>query len=261
MIDFHTHIFPEKIAGKTLEFLSGRCQIKPYTDGTAAGLRKSEQEAGVSVSVALPVVTKPSQFASINRFASQFLEGDIISFGGIHPDSPDYKGELQTLKQMGFRGIKLHPAYQETNFNDIRYKRIIDYATELNLIVSVHGGYDPGYPDALNCTPRMAAEVIDEVRPQKLILAHFGGFQCWDEVEEVLVGKNVYLDTAFIFGKIREEQLLRICRNHGTDKILFATDSPWSGQKESVAYLKSLPLTEEEKEAILDKNARKLLTL
>ena len=28
------------------------------------------------------------------------------------------------------KGIKLHPDYQDTYFNDIRYKRIISYATE-----------------------------------------------------------------------------------------------------------------------------------
>ncbi len=45
MIDFHTHIFPDKIAGKTLEFLSGRCKTVPFTDGTAEGLRASGAES------------------------------------------------------------------------------------------------------------------------------------------------------------------------------------------------------------------------
>lgn len=261
MIDFHTHIFPDKIAGKTLEFLSARCKTIPFTDGTAEDLRKSARQAGMDLSVALPVVTNPAQFQSINRFASQFLEGEILSFGGIHPDSADYKAELKELKAMGFRGIKLHPAYQETMFNDIRYKRIISAATELGFIISVHGGFDPGYPDCIYATPQMSAEVIDEVRPEKLILAHMGGFLCWDEVERYLVGKDVYLDTAVVFGQIDDAQFVRICREHGVDKILFATDSPWSGQKESAEYLNSLPLSEEEKRKILDENARKLLTL
>ncbi len=261
MIDFHTHIFPDKIAGKTLEFLSARCKTIPFTDGTAEDLRKSARRAGMDLSVALPVVTNPAQFQSINRFASQFLEGEILSFGGIHPDSADYKAELKELKAMGFRGIKLHPAYQETMFNDIRYKRIISAATELGFIISVHGGFDPGYPDCIYATPQMSAEVIDEVRPEKLILAHMGGFLCWDEVERYLVGKDVYLDTAVVFGQIDDAQFVRICREHGVDKILFATDSPWSGQKESAEYLNSLPLSEEEKRKILDENARKLLTL
>ena len=58
IIDFHTHIFPEKIAGRTLDYLKEICQTEPYTDGTAKDLIRSQKEAGVDISVALPAVTK-----------------------------------------------------------------------------------------------------------------------------------------------------------------------------------------------------------
>ncbi len=262
MIDFHTHIFPDKIAEGTLHFLSERCHVAPFTNGTADGLEESTKKAGLALSVAMPVVTKPSQFESINRFASQFRgEDGILSFGGIHPDCADYKKELLLLKEMGFKGIKLHPDYQETFFNDLKYKRIISFASELGFVVSVHAGYDPGYPDRVHCTPKMAREVLDEVKPPKLVLAHMGGFKRWDEVEEHLVGQDIWLDTAVVFGEISDGQFIRICRNHGPDKILFATDSPWSGQKESVEYFSNMDMTEKEKRLILTENAKKLLTL
>lgn len=261
MIDFHTHMFPDKIAAKTLDFLSGRCRIVPFTDGTAAGLAQSAEDAGLDFSVALPVVTNPAQFESINRFAGQHRDGKILSFGGIHPDNTDYKEKLTFLKNNGFCGIKLHPDYQETFFNDIRYKRILSFASELGLIVSVHAGFDPGYPDCVHCTPAMAREVIDEVRPEKLVLAHMGGFLRWDEVEQELVGRDVWFDTAVVFGKIPDGQFIRICRQHGVDRILFATDSPWSGQKESVEYFQKMDMTEDEKKQIFTENAKKLLTL
>lgn len=232
-----------------------------YTNGTASGLSESTEKAGLELSIVLPVVMKPSQFQSINKFAVQFRGGKLLSFGGIHPDSSDYKGELRQLRDMGFKGIKLHPDDQGTMFNDIRYKRIISYASELDFIISVHAGYDPRYPDCTHCVPSQAREVIEEVKPPKMILAHMGGFRYWDEVEKELVGLNVWLDTAVVFGTIPDEQFIRICRNHGTDKILFASDSPWLDQKESVGYLKQMKLTEEEKELIFTKNARKLLTL
>lgn len=261
MIDFHTHMFPEKIAGKTLRFLSGRCGIPPFTDGTPQGLLASTKASGLECSIALPVVTKPDQFESINRFAEQYREGPVLSFGGIHPENADYKEKLLYLKEHGFIGIKLHPDYQETFFNDIRYKRIISFASELEMIVSVHAGFDPGYPDCVHCTPAMAKEVLDEIRPTRLVLAHMGGFLRWDEVEQELVGRDVWFDTAAVFGQIPDGQFIRICRNHGTDRILFATDSPWSGQKESAAYFQKMDLTDAEKARILTENAKKLLTL
>ena len=159
---------------------------------------------------------------------------------------------------MGIKGIKLHPDYQGVYFNDIRYKRIVSYATELGLIISVH---DPLCPEDIHCTPQMAAELIEDVAPEKLVLAHLGGNQQWDEVERYLVGKNVYLDTAVIFDYIEQEQFLRILRNHGSDKVLFATDSPWAGQKRFVDIMKEMPVTEKEREDVLGGNAAELLGL
>ena len=92
MIDFHTHIFPEKIVKKTLAILEANCETVPYTDGTAAGLQASSEEAGIDCSVILPVATKPEQFDSINRFAMQFRGQDrLLSFGGIHPDTENVR--------------------------------------------------------------------------------------------------------------------------------------------------------------------------
>lgn len=261
IIDFHTHMFPDKIAKGTIQFLADIFHGVPHTDGTYTGLKKETENSGVDISVALPVVTKAKQFDSINEFALRYQEGSVISFGGIHPDCEDYKEKLRWIKKMGLKGIKLHPDYQEIHFNDIRYKRIVDCASELGLIISVHAGADPKCPEHIHCTPQMAAEVIDEVNPKNLVLAHLGGNDQWDEVERYLVGKHVYFDTAVVLDRMPEEQFLRIVRTHGSDKILFGTDSPWAGQKEFIQILKEMPLTEEERENIFSGNACRLLKL
>ena len=107
----------------------------------------------------------------------------------------------------------------------------------------------------------MSAEVIRDTEAPKLVLAHMGGNDQWDEVEEYLVGKQVYFDTGVVLDKMPEEQFIRIVRNHGADKILFATDSPWSGQKEFLEIIRRMPLTDDERKKILGENACKLLGL
>lgn len=267
IVDFHTHIFPEKIAARTIEKLEGIANVKAFTDGREESLVSSMEESGVDVSVVLPVVTKPEQFATVNQFAAKLNEKyqdkspRLLSFGGIHPDSPDYKKELRAIHDLGLKGIKLHPDYQDTYFDDIKYMRILDHASELGLISIVHTGVDIGFPDNVRCTPKHIRKMLDEVAPEKLVLAHYGGFKMWEETEELIAGENVYLDTAYLFGFIQDEQFLRILKKHGADKILFATDSPWSGQKESLEYLRGLPIEKEEQEKILGKNACKLLNI
>ena len=263
IIDFHTHAFPDKIAGKTIGFLSEKGGIPAHTDGTAEGLRRALSEAGIALGVVLPVVTKPEQFESVTRFATQINENQngLLSFGGIHPDSADYQKELKTLFDSGFRGIKLHPDYQGVFFDDIRYLRIIEYASELGLIIITHAGVDIGFPDMVRCTPERALKVLREVKPEKLVLAHCGGWSLWEEVLDTLAGESVYMDTAYSMGHISEEHFVTLCRTHGAEKVLFATDCPWGNPKRDVETFLTMPLAAEEQELILHKNAERLLGL
>ncbi|MDE7311656.1 MAG: amidohydrolase family protein [Eubacterium sp.] len=267
IIDFHTHIFPEKIAVKTIAKLEQIANVKACADGREESLLRSMESAGVDVSVVLPVVTAPEQFSTVNRFAASLnekYEGKsvrILSFGGIHPDSPDYKKELRKIKGLGLQGIKLHPDYQGTYFDDLKYMRILDEASALGLVTVVHAGIDIGFPDHVRCTVGRICRVLDEVAPQKLVLAHFGGFRSWEEVERSVAGREVYLDTAYTAGIIGDEIFLNILKKHGANQILFATDSPWSGQAESLAHIRRLVTDEKERDQILGQNAQKLIAV
>lgn len=278
IIDFHTHAFPDKIAGKTIELLSNKAGIPAHSDGTTQGLKRVLGSAGISLGVVLPVVTRAEQFESITRFATQINEayegcgnmtadGDLpngtrlLSFGGIHPDTPDYKKELKMLSDLGFRGVKIHPDYQGVYFDDIRFMRIIEYASELGLIIITHAGVDIGIPEPVRCTPERALKVLREVKPEKLVLAHMGGWRLWEEVLDTLAGEQVYLDTAYSMGHIEETLFVKLCRTHGVENVLFATDCPWGNPKRDLEAFMSMPLTTEEQELMLHRNAERLLGL
>ncbi|NMA24377.1 MAG: amidohydrolase family protein [Clostridiales bacterium] len=46
-----------------------------------------------------------------------------------------------------------------------------------------------------------------------------------------------------------------------TEKILFASDSPWSNAKMEIEHLKALPLSDTEKDMILGLNAARVLNI
>ena len=155
VIDFHTHIFPDKIAAKSIAALGAIAGIDAYTDGTLNGLLQSMEQSEVDISVILPVMTNPLKFESVNAFAAKIneqYEGKLISFGGIHPDCENYKEKLNWLRKNGFKGIKIHPDYQKVMIDDIRYMRIIEYANEIGLIVITHAGFDDVSPQSTHCS-------------------------------------------------------------------------------------------------------------
>ncbi len=279
IIDFHTHTFPEKVSAKIVDHLAHVGHIPAHTDGSVTGLLSSMEEAGIAYSVTLPVMTRPDQVKKIHTAMLEDKENlfskGIIPFGGMHPDYADYREELLRLKNAGIAGIKLHPAYQNVDLDDIRMMRIIDYASSLGMIVLIHAGIDIGIFEHNFSPVSQILKLLKEVQPEKLVLAHMGNWGCWDDVERDLAGAPVWLDTAFSYGPIfplpgsttvpyadynlHAEDFVRIVRKHGTDKVLFATDSPWCSQKDYVQRLKDMPLTEKEQEQILSENARALL--
>ena len=266
IIDFHTHIFPDKIAKKTIDFLSEKGGIPPFSDGSTAGLLDRMSEAGVDLSVTLPVMTNPAQFDSINRFAAEInttfadKEKRLISFAGIHPLCEDLEGKIEWISEQGFLGIKIHPDYQDTYIDDERYVRILKAAKKHDLIVVTHSGVDGGYREAgVHCTPERVKKVIDEVGHSKFVLAHYGANERFDEVYDMLAGLDVYFDTAYILRFIDKETFIKILEKHGEDRILFASDSPWSSIENDVKIIRSFALDKNTEDKIFSLNAKKLL--
>ena len=143
IIDFHTHVFPDKIADKTIEVLSSVSGIRPSSDGTALGLSRSMQRAGISLSINLPVLTRPEQTDKVNdsliQNQDEMLQMGILSFGGMHPGYAQYRDKLHMLAANGVKGIKLHPAYQRTDLDEPAMMRIIDAASECGLVTLLQG--------------------------------------------------------------------------------------------------------------------------
>ena len=86
-----------------------------------------------------------------------------------------------------------------------------------------------------------------------------GGHDMENESEQLLVGGDYYMDLAYILRLALPEQILRMSRNHGIDKILFATDSPWHTPSLEKRFIATLGLSEGEKELIYHENAERLL--
>lgn len=260
MIDFHTHCFPDTLAAKVVEKLS-YCSggLKPHTDGSVADLRRCMREHSVDTSVVLSIATNAHQQKKVNDFAASINNGsDIISFGSIFPGSEDALEELERIKAMGLRGIKLHPEYQGFFVDDPKMKPIYKKISALGLITVFHAGYDYGYAPPYGGMPdqmRRALPWFDS----PVVAAHWGAAHAAEEVLRHLCGTDIYFDTSFGYGQMPRQHALQILEAHGTDHMLFATDLPWHTPEMELRLLRTLELSERELYKITDGNAKKLL--
>ncbi len=273
IIDIHTHTFPEKIAESAIahmekDIVKGQgVEVKCARIPTYQGLSDSTKNAGMDLSVVCPVATNVNQPEKINRLSAKLNEkmdeSRIFNFGAIHPDCENYKEIINDIVAMELKGIKIHPDYQHTFFNDDKYLYILDYAANKGLGIIVHAGEDVGLPDTIHCTPDMVLDLWKHIQPEKLILAHMGGWRMWDEVEDKIIGLPLYLDTAVVLNrkfpvKLENEQFVRMVKNHGVDRILYGTDSPWYDQTQALEDFQQSGLSDNDKRLILGENANRI---
>ena len=260
LIDFHTHCFPDILAEKAvkkLSFLSGG--LKPHTDGTVLGLKNRMQKDRVDISVVLNIATNAHQPKKVNDFAASINnEKNIFSFGSVFPDSPDALYELERIKSLGLKGVKLHPDYQGFSVDDTKYIPLYKKISALGLITVFHAGFDYGFPPPYGATPEKIVKAL-KYFDSPVIAAHWGGVNCGDGVLKHLCGTDIYFDTSFGYSMMPKYYAEKIIEKHTADKILFGTDTPWHTANMELRLLNSLNLSDADMDKISHKNAIKLL--
>ncbi len=260
IIDAHAHIFPEKIAAKATVGIGEFYDIEMDSDGTLDKLLEVSDKAGVTKCIVHSVATVPHQVESINNFISESVAkypDRLIGFAALHPDYEDIEGEIARVKSLGLRGIKLHPDFQHFQIDDPHAFPIYEAAQREGLPVLFHVGdirYDYSGPERLR-------RVVDLFPQMKVIGAHFAGWSQWEESYKLFGDGRIYVDLSSSLYAITPESAANLIRRFGADKVLFGSDFPMWTADEELERFNKIPLTDEERELILHKNAEKLLGL
>ena len=250
IIDIHGHL--------------GNINFAPFWQADAAKLEEYCTASGVSklcVSSSRAIMYDTMEG---NRELDLALKNTdkLLGYVVYNPVFPESEADLELLdSNPKFRGVKIHPDYQETFIDDSGYIEIINSCKELDLIVVTHAGHDVAYRDSMKCPPEKLKKVIEKVGHKKLVLAHLGGSMLIDEVTEDLAGLDVYMDTANDLKFVTKDKFLKLISKHGEDKILFATDMPWSSMKGDIEIVKNFVDDRNALDKIFYKNALSLLSL
>lgn len=260
IIDFHAHAFPDELAEKAIPFLEEEGKIKASLDGKISSLLSSMDRCGIEKSVVCSIATKPAQFDSILKWSKEIKSERIIPFPSFHPDDPKLLERISEIKKEGFKGIKLHPYYQEFYLDEERLFPMYERICDENLILVLHTGFDIAFPLIRRADPKKIAMVMEKFPGLKMVTTHLGSWKDWQEVKRHIIGKEIYMEISFSIELLKKEKARELILTHPKEYILFGSDSPWTDQKETYYLLKGLQLGNELEALIFRKNAIRLLS-
>lgn len=259
VIDFHAHAFSEKIADRAVENLENHYKVKISNGGRISDLLGSARDGGIEHLVLCSAATKPEAVKINNDWVASIANKQpdfITGFGSLHAGMIDFEKELDRMRDLGLKGIKIHPDFQGFDIDDQRMWPIYEAIGE-DFILLFHVG------DKISeaSKPSKLAKVLDAFPKLKVVAAHLGGWSRWDEAKEYLLKRDIYIDTSSTFWCLSREERVSLMRFHGTERVLFGTDYPIRNHKLELEDFLSLPLSTSERDDILFNNAKQLLSL
>ena len=260
IIDFHTHAFPDAIAERAMtQLLAETDSVTAFLDGKLSSLLASMDTNGIEQSVLCSIATKPSQFEPIFKWSQQIQSDRIIPLASVHPHDPAGAEHIHQIAEAGLVGIKMHPYYQDFDMDDPLLDPLYEALQEKGLLLTMHTGFDFAFEWIDRAGPKRISNVLDKFPDLKLVTTHLGSWQQWDEVQEFLIGKPIYMETSFSVKYLDHDQLRGMILAHRPEYILFGTDSPWTDQAEEIEAFATLGLPDELLEKIFYRNAKRLL--
>jgi 2,3-dihydroxybenzoate decarboxylase len=231
------------------------------------------------------VATQPGRFAAFATLPT--------------PDPKASADELErTVSQFGFKGAMIHGLTDGVFFDDKRYWPVFERAQALDVPLYIHPAmphpavvdayykeYIEDYPGFLTAGWGFTVEtatagirivlsgVLDAYPDVKIILGHMGEglpFLLW-RIDSALArpgnkpisfrdvfSEHFYITTS---GNFSDPALLCSIQELGIGRILFSVDWPFVDNAPGTAWMESLHLSNEDKDKILNGNARRLLRM
>ncbi len=257
----HAHVFPKEI----------------FENGTLDHLKKMMDDCGIDKAVAFAFFPRDSwKDNAPTEWLAKELKGqnDIVGFGTIDFKSKDLRAEVDRVADMGFKGIKLHPAYQQFAINSEEAFKVYERAEELGLFISFHCGMH--WYRLADVRPILFDEVAWNFPKLRFSMEHLGGFHFFHEALAVMCNNSSNPENPTVFSgwtsvsdrdglsawTLTREQLETIILQTGEDRSIFGLDFPYKDtpyiQYEMERY-RTLNISDSAKEKILGGTLKKIL--
>jgi predicted TIM-barrel fold metal-dependent hydrolase len=269
IIDAHAHVCPDKIAVASGKVFFERNKFAWLYDGTVGTFLGLMDQTGISKAFVVNVVLNPDFVSKANDFTASQISAYPERLVGLiytHPDDRNGPGEIERcVKTLGFKAIKINGSLLRFFPEDERMQRVYEKAMDLGVPILAHCGPNVENffknPEEIRerqfAEPKSWVPVLKRFPRLRLILAHFAGSTHYyrDALEVLESFPHVLVDTSMVLNRLTSQEASSFIQTIGAERVLFGTDYPGHALAKEIEMVKSLSLTEDEKEKIFSKNA------
>lgn len=162
---------------------------------------------------------------------------------------------FESIKNWGFKGVKLHPLLHSFTANDESVHPIAQAAQELDVPLFIHSGHPP------YSLPWSIAQLAEDFPKVKIVMVHMGhghGVYIQSAIDMALKYPNLYLETS---GMPMHTKIKEAYEKVGSDRVMFGTDAPFHHPSVEIQRAKVSGLSNTQLEDLFYNNIKNLLKI
>src|SRR5262245_59032884 len=275
IVDVHTHVgeYPTHIGEK---FAAEAREAWPeVTLGGSLDDHHRDALADVDAAIVLAFNAPAAGFVVPNDYVAGYVARDpqrLIGFGAVDPHDAGAVDELERFGDLGLRGCKLAPIYQDVDPLSPEFLAVCAALARLELPMLIHQGTTFARAGSLLQANPTLLDAIALSHPRlKIVIAHMGHPWFDEAIAVVRRHPNVYADVSALVSRrwLLYNALVAAAEYRVTHKLLFGTDFPFFSARQTIdglrsvtgaAFGKELPAIEEQVvEDIVNRPALELL--
>jgi hypothetical protein len=259
-IDFHTHIFPDKLFQAIIQWFKSNAGWEFYFNGGVDEIvRFLDDIPNLEKFVCFGYAHKPGIARKLNEFYSGIrkLSNKAIPLGCVHQDDEDIVVITESALADGLPGFKLHCQVQQVTPFDTRLHKFYDIVAERNAFILFHAGTGP-FPNEYGGFDNFK-KFLKKFPKVKSVVAHLGCFEPELFLKAASDYENLFLDTSYTFVANPTNIMTAPAEliEKAQDRIFFASDFPGicHSYEKSVEAITDLGFDENVNDKLFHENA------
>ena len=195
----------------------------------------------------------------------------LIPFGTVNLAWPDWEEDVRRCYEVHkMPGLRIYPGYQPFDLDHPETERLVKMTSERGLILQVvFGMEDPRvHHPIINVGPVTFSPLLKAVKSApnaKVQLLHFSGSTKGDDLSQFMAQANTFMDISRLEGNGAVGRMIGSITGLPSarvpvERIVFGSHAPYFPIETAILKLIESPLDAQQLQAVMQGNARRLLT-